>query len=185
MWGSEFQNRRYLNHFTPVERIQCSCCWKFSSNVIFLLFGTISCLSTKFEDGWSPLRPTEFIRLKPYLTIDLRKSLYTADGLDVSERVGCHTWHLYESLDLTRLFKDMTRVFNVFSNSLWCCANLLLALCPISLSTGCPVRKSGKFWKTWGNRWKRVTTVVTEKFRKNFYTFHQSSPRMFLFFKVR
>lgn len=65
--------------------------------------------STRFEKGWFSLWPTEFIQSNPFLFIGLRKHLYTAGCLNISERVWSHIWHPYVSPDKTRLFKNMTR----------------------------------------------------------------------------
>lgn len=59
------------------------------------------------------LRRTGFIRLNTCLIIDLKEKLYIDDNLDISERVGRLLLYTYVSLDLTRLFKYMTRVLGL------------------------------------------------------------------------
>lgn len=53
------------------------------------------------DEGYSSLRPTGFVLLKSFSDIDLRKRLHTADILYISERVGRHSWHLFEHRNLT------------------------------------------------------------------------------------
>lgn len=61
------------------------------------------------EEGSSSLRPTCLNIPKSFLTIDLTKRLNTADSLEISERVYLHVWRPYENLDLTRLFKLLSK----------------------------------------------------------------------------
>lgn len=49
-----------------------------------------------FEQVLSSLRPTGIIHLKPLLTIDLKKWLYTGDKLDITDRLWRHSSHPYE-----------------------------------------------------------------------------------------
>lgn len=47
------------------------------------------------DKEWSSLRPVWFIHPKPFLNIDLRKQLYTAGSLDISEVVDAmHDIHI-------------------------------------------------------------------------------------------
>lgn len=68
------------------------------------------------------------------------KQLYTADSLDISERVGYHAWHLYGSLYRMTLFKNTTCAFWLifwFCSNLWHCVKLPLVqpiLCSISFT---------------------------------------------------
>lgn len=63
-----------------------------------------------------------------------KKQLYIEDSLDISDWVGHHTWHTFESFELTGLFKNIIQVFSLI---FWICCILVLhkgRLCPIFLS---------------------------------------------------
>lgn len=52
-----------------------------------------------------------FTSSKLLLTIALGKQFYTGDNLDKSDRLWHHAQHPYRSLDLTSVFKNVTRFF--------------------------------------------------------------------------
>lgn len=56
------------------------------------------------------LRP-KMIKLTSFLIIDLRKRFYTADKLDIYERIRFSAWHPHERVDLATLFKNGARKY--------------------------------------------------------------------------
>lgn len=78
----------YGNHLS-----RC-CCWKPWSDVVYL-FLILWWQSTRIEDIWFSLRTTGIIHSKQDLIIDLKKLLYIAERLDISEQVWRHPWWKY------------------------------------------------------------------------------------------
>lgn len=73
------------------------CFWKSTSHIIFVIWLsysviTLSCQNICYEEV-SPFLTIWFIHLKPFITIDLRNSLYTDVDLRIYECIECHALH--------------------------------------------------------------------------------------------